>query len=76
MFPFASCSVSFDDGTGVHPTVPVTAESLYEAAALALTIFEENGSSPAPAAHLEIAAKLPVVCVSVRRVRDWLTSGG
>ena len=73
-----SCSVSFDDGTGVRHTVYVTAETLFEAASLALRVFDAAGSSPAPAAHLEIAAQAPVVSHSVRvqRVRDWLSSGG
>src|SRR4051794_33291440 len=59
-------------------SVQVTAESMFEAAALALQIFEGVGTPPGPAAHLEIAAQSPVVnhSVQVRRVRDWLTSGG
>ena len=73
-----SCTVSFDDGTGIRRSVQVTAESMFEAAALALQIFEGAGTPPAPAAHLEIVAQAPVVNHSVRvqRVRDWLTSGG
>jgi hypothetical protein len=51
---------------------------MFEAAALALQIFEDAGTPPGPAAHLEIAALPPVVNHSVRvqRVRDWLTSSG
>jgi hypothetical protein len=72
-----SCAVSFDDGTGIRHTVQVSAESVFEAAALALHIFRTAGTPP-PAAHLEIAAQPPVVnhSVSVQRVRDWLSSGG
>ena len=56
----------------------VTAESLFEAAAIALRAIEESGTSPGPAARLEMAAQAPVVnhSVKVQRVRDWLTSGG
>jgi hypothetical protein len=70
--------VSFDDGTGVRHSVQVSAETAFEAAALALHVFEDAGTSPGPAAHLEIAAQTPVAVhsVSVQRVRDWLTSGG
>lgn len=70
--------VSFDDGTGIRYSVQVTAETMFEAAALALQIFEEAGTPPGPAAHLEIAAAPPVVNHSVRvqRVRDWLSSSG
>jgi hypothetical protein len=70
--------VSFDDGTGIRHSVQVTAETMFEAAALALQIFDESGATPGPAAHLEIAAHTPIVnhSVKVQRVRDWLTSGG
>ena len=70
--------LSFDDGTGIRRTVQVSAESMFEAAALALHIFESAGTPPGPAAHLEIIAQVPVVnhTVSVQRVQDWLKSGG
>jgi hypothetical protein len=73
-----SCTVSFDDGTGIRHSVQVSAESMFEAAALALHIFENDGTPPGPAAHLEMVAQVPVVnhSVSVQRVRDWLNSGG
>ena len=59
-------------------SVQVTAESLFEAAALALHVFRSAGTLPGPAAHLEITAQAPVVnhSVSVRRVCDWLASNG
>jgi len=73
-----SCTVSFDDGTGIRYSVQVTAETMFEAAALALQIFEGAGTPPGPVAHLEIDAQTPVVkhSVTVQRVKDWLTSGG
>jgi hypothetical protein len=73
-----SCTVSFDDGTGVRHSAQVSAEAAFEAAALALHIFEDAGAPPGPAAHLEIAVQTPVVVhsVSVQRVRNWLSSGG
>ena len=60
------------------PEDHITAESLFEAAALALRALEAVGAKPGPAAHLEIAAQMPVVShsVKVQRVRDWLNSGG
>jgi hypothetical protein len=73
-----SYTVSFDDGTGIRHRLHVTAQTLFEAAARALRIFEGAGTPPGPAAHLEIAAQTPIVnhSVTVQRVRDWLTSGG
>jgi hypothetical protein len=75
---FDSCTVSFDDGTGIRYTVQVTAETMFEAAALALQIFEGAGTPLGPAAHPEIAAVPAVVdhSVTVQRVKDWLRSGG
>jgi hypothetical protein len=45
---------------------------MFEAAAVALQIFEGAGTPPGPAAHLQIASQPPVVNHSVRveRVRD------
>jgi hypothetical protein len=73
-----SCTVAFDDGTGVRHSIQVSAESMFEAAAIALHIFENAGTPPGPAAHLDIAAHAPVVkhSVSVQRVRDWLNCSG
>jgi hypothetical protein len=71
-------TVSFDDGTGIRHSVHVTVETFFESAALALHIFDTEGTPPGPAAHLEIAAQTPIVnhSVTVRRVREWLASGG
>ena len=73
-----ACTVSFDDGAGIRHSVQVSAGSVFEAAALALHLFERGGAPPAPAAHLEIAAQAPVVrhSVNVQRVRDWLAASG
>ena len=70
--------VEANAGIEVRHSIEVSAESVFEAAALALHAFEENGSAPGPAAHLEIAIQTPMVnhSVKVQRVRDWLTSGG
>ncbi len=73
-----SCTVSFDDGTGVRHSVQVSAESSFEAATLAPAHLQERGHVPGPAAHLEIAAHSPIVnhSVTVQRVQNWLHSGG
>jgi hypothetical protein len=73
-----SCTVAFDDGTGTRHSVTVSAESVFEAAALALHIFERAGTPPGLATHLEIAAQAPVVSHSVRveRVLGWLNANG
>jgi hypothetical protein len=78
MMGIRSCSVSFEDGTGIRHTVTVAAESVFEAAALGLRMFADGGSPPGPGATLEIAAQSPVVshAVSVQRVRNWLQASG
>ena len=76
--PIQCCTVSFENGSGIRHSVQITAESLFEAAVLALHLFEQAGDPPGPAAHLEVAAQTPIVKreVSLQRVRDWLNSGG
>jgi hypothetical protein len=66
------------NGTGIRHSVQVSAETLFEAAALALRIFESEGTPPGPATHLKLAAQAPAVnhSVSVQRVQNWLQSGG
>lgn len=51
------CTVSFQDSDGVRHAVEVGAETLYEAAVLALKSFREHDCSPGPAAHLAIEVK-------------------
>jgi hypothetical protein len=69
-----ACAVSFDHGTEVQHCAEVNAESVFEAAALALHVFEDAGTPPGPATHLEIAAHVPIVSHSivVQRARGWL----
>jgi hypothetical protein len=66
------CTVSFDDGTGIRHSVQVSAESMFEAAALALHVFKSACMPPGLAAHQEIAVQAPVVnhSVSVQRLAD------
>ena len=41
-----SCFVSFTDSYGLQHSVEVTAESLYEAAVLAIKLFREHDCEP------------------------------
>jgi hypothetical protein len=70
--------VALQVSIGIGHAVFVTAESLYEGAALAIKMFAVGGSPAGPGATLEIAAQWPVVshAVTVRRVKNWLESGG
>ena len=76
--PVHSCTVSFEDSTGIRHSVQVSAQSVFEAAALALRTFRDAGITVGPGAMLEITSQTPVVthAVSVTRVRTWLASNG
>jgi hypothetical protein len=47
-----SCTVSFRDSEGIQHSVEIGAETLYEAAVLALKSFREHDCAPGPGAHL------------------------
>lgn len=72
-----TCTVSFQDTEGVRHAVEVGAETLYEAAVLALKSFQEHDCAPGSAARLSVEVKSPSVThtVVVRAVGDWLNGG-
>jgi hypothetical protein len=72
-----ACTVSFRDSEGVQHSVDVGAETLYEAAVLALRSFREHDCAPGPGAHLAIEVKNPSVTHTVvaRRIEEWLDGG-
>src|SRR5262249_61535111 len=75
------CRVSFPDSEGITHCAEMTAETLYEAAVLALAEFERCGFTDAhtgPATRLTIAVLAPSTSheISVGRVRAWLDSNG
>ena len=73
-----SCRVSFEDSDGIRHSVVVQADSLFEAAALALARFRGAEIVVGPAATFDVAVSEPVVTHAIRmaRVRDWLGTGG
>ena len=70
-----SCLVSFTGPTGVHHSVEVTADSLYEAAALGLSLLRkaEWGDVIASGTQLEVQVREPAVThtVSLAQLRRW-----
>jgi hypothetical protein len=76
-----TCRVSFQDTEGISHSVEVTAESLFEAAALAIKAFraaEWMQSGPGATTVLEIAVLLPVAKhrIPVPKVTAWLEANG
>lgn len=72
----ASCVVSYLDTEGLRHTVEVQAQSLYEAAVLAIRTFRDHDCEPGPASELEVEIRTSVVhTVTPRRVHEWLNGG-
>ncbi|MCW5983558.1 MAG: hypothetical protein KIT09_36040 [Bryobacteraceae bacterium] len=76
-----SCTVSFVDPNQIRHSVDVMAESLFEAAILALRVFRTAkllDCTPGTAAVFEVKVSSPAVThtVSLRRVQEWLESSG
>lgn len=71
-----TCSVTLTDARGIRHTVDVTAESLFEAAGLALAAFKKDGwTDPiGPATKLDVEVRHPSVrhSVSVLQIQRWL----
>jgi hypothetical protein len=72
-----TCTVSFRDSDGVQHSVEVGAETLYEAAVLALKSFRDHECAPGPAAHLAVEVKNPSVTHTVvaHKIEEWLDGG-
>ena len=78
LVPLRSCVVSFADSRRVKHSVEVTAESLFEAAALGLSLLRAHEwvEPPGPATRLEIQIGQPTVTheVSVQQLQRWSES--
>jgi hypothetical protein len=80
--PARVCIVSFEDWKGMEHAVEVSAETLYEAAALGLKEFRASqfGDEVAPgrSVRLTVAVKREEARhqVSVQQVEDWLQGSG
>src|SRR5712692_7741588 len=70
------CIVSFRDTEGLRHSVEVQAESLYEAALLALKIFQAHNCCPGVNSVIEVDVRTSVThSVTARKIRDWLEGG-
>lgn len=70
-----TCTVSFSGPSGIRHSVDVTAESVYEAAALGVSALRESGWADAVAlgTELEIQVKEPPTChrITVHQIHRW-----
>jgi hypothetical protein len=77
-----TCKVSYLDSEGIEHAVQVTAETLFEAAALALVAFRNAdllaSGAPGQASRLTIRVSAPVAThtVSMQRLAAWLGGAG
>jgi hypothetical protein len=75
------CQVTFEDLEGVQRVVRVEADSLYEAAALAIRALKKAGfidqQQPGPASRLHVQIIEPVVShqITVGQLQRWLDRG-
>lgn len=72
----ASCIVSFVDTEGIRHTVEVEAESLFEAAALAIRTFKQHQCEPGLITKLDIEIRSCIThTVTRKRIHEWLHGG-
>jgi hypothetical protein len=71
-----TCAVSFRDSDGVLHEVGVGAETLFEAAVLAIRSFRDNHYAPGPASHFSIEVRNPSVThtLTMHTIERWLNS--
>lgn len=70
-----TCTVSFTGPSGVRHSVEVTAESLYEAAALGVVMLKKDGwvDAVAPGTELEVVVREPATShrITIQQIRRW-----
>jgi hypothetical protein len=69
----AACTVSYLDTSGIRHSVEVEAESLYEAAALAVKAFRRHDCEPRGLEKLEVEMRSSVThTLTIKRLEEWL----
>lgn len=72
----ASCIVSFVDTEGIRHTVEVEAESLFEAAAIAIRTFKQHNCEPGLITKLDVEIRSCIThTVTRKRIHEWLHGG-
>ncbi|MFN2532912.1 MAG: hypothetical protein ABR555_16610 [Pyrinomonadaceae bacterium] len=72
----AYCIVSYVDIEGLRHTVEVEAESMYEAAVLAIRTFKQHSCEPQEMSKLEVEIRSSIThSVTVQKVHSWLNGG-
>lgn len=72
----AKCFVSYLDTSGIRHQVEVEAETMYEAAALAVRAFKEHDCAPGAMGQLEVEIRTSIIhSLTVKKLHDWLNGG-
>ena len=72
----AKCLVSYLDISGIRHSVEVEADSMYEAAALAVRAFKEHDCEPGAMGQLEVEIRTSIThTLTVRKLHEWLNGG-
>lgn len=72
----AACIVSFVDMEGLRHAVEVEAESLYEAAVVAVRTFRQHHCEPGEQSKLEVEIRSSVKhTVTLKKIHSWLQGG-
>ena len=72
----ANCFVSYVDVSGIRHTVEVSADSLYEAAVLAVRILEQHDCAPGDMNALEVEIRSSVThTLTLKKVKEWVNGG-
>ena len=74
------CAVTFTDLNGLRQTVELEADTVYEAAVLALQAFRKASFAELPpglASRFQVVVREPIVTheVSLLKVREWVERG-
>ena len=72
----AKCFVSYLDVSGIRHSVEVDADSLYEAAGMAVKAFKDHDCEPGGMAQLEVEIRTSIThTLTVKKLKDWLNGG-
>ena len=72
----AACIVSFVDIEGLRHSVEVEAETLFEAAVLAVRTFKQHHCEPGELSIIEVEIRSSIThTVTLKKIHSWLQGG-
>jgi len=72
----AACIVSYVDVEGLRHAVEVEAESLYEAAVLAVRTFRQHHCEPGELSRIEVEIRSSIThTITLKKIHSWLQGG-